>query len=283
MFVSEEAVRLVESVGITITFVAPAMLQMMLDEPGVTPATIRALRKVAYGAAPISSALLERCLAMMGCEFAQIYASTETGTCAVCLPPEDHVPGSPLLRSAGKVCPGHEIKVIDRDGGILPQGEIGQVCIRTPAHMLEYWNRPEATEQTLVDGWLYMGDAGYLDEDGYLFLGDRINDTIIQGGQNIYPAEIEKALGEHPDVADAAIIGLPHELWGDAVHACVVVRAGRQVTPRQLMVFLSERIATYKIPTHWEFLDSVPRNPSGKILRRVLREQRIPQKESVTV
>lgn len=279
MFVSEEAVRLIESVGITITFVAPAMLQMMLDEPGITPLTFRSLRKVAYGAAPISSALLERCLAMMGCQFAQIYASTETGTCAVCLPPEDHVPGSPLLRAAGKVCPGHEIKVVDRDGRTLPPGEMGQVCIRTPAHMLAYWNRREATEQTLVDGWLRMGDAGYLDENGYLFLGDRINDTIIQGGQNIYPAEIEMALCDHPDVADAAVIGVPHELWGDAVHACVVLRPDRGVTPRELMLFLSGRIANYKIPTQWGFLDSVPRNPSGKILRRVLREQRTTQED----
>ncbi|SDD18144.1 long-chain-fatty-acid--CoA ligase [Actinokineospora iranica] len=277
MFVSEEAVRLIETVGVTVTFAAPAMLQMLVEERKVGPDTFTSLRKVAYGAAPISSALLERLIDVMGCEFAQIYAATETGTCAVSLPPEDHVPGSPLLKAAGKACPGHELKVIDGQGNVLPPNEIGQVCIKTPAHMLGYWNLPEATAKTLIGDWLHMGDAGYLDENGYLFLCDRINDTIIQGGQNIYPAEIEKALAEHPDVSDSAIIGLPHPLWGEAVHACVVAR--RETTARELMVFLSGRIADYKIPTEWEFLDAIPRNPSGKILRRALREERMPTTE----
>ncbi|GLZ42503.1 long-chain-fatty-acid--CoA ligase [Actinokineospora sp. NBRC 105648] len=277
MFVSEEAVRLIETVGVTITFAAPAMLQMLIEERKVGPDTFTSLRKVAYGAAPISSALLERLIEVMGCEFAQIYAATETGTCAVSLPPEDHVPGSPLLKAAGKACPGHELKVIDGQGNVLPPNEIGQVCIKTPAHMLGYWNLPEATAKTLIGDWLHMGDAGYLDEDGYLFLCDRINDTIIQGGQNIYPAEIEKALAGHPAVADSAIIGLPHPLWGEAVHACVIAR--EPLTPRELMVFLSGRIADYKIPTEWEFVESIPRNPSGKILRRVLREDRLPTAE----
>ncbi|GGS24228.1 long-chain-fatty-acid--CoA ligase [Actinokineospora fastidiosa] len=280
MFISEEAVKLIERVGVTTTFAAPAMLQMMIEERGVTRETFRSLRKVAYGAAPISSELLERLIDMMGCEFAQIYAATETGTCAVCLPPEDHVPGSPLLKAAGKACPGHELKVIDPAGNELPPGEIGQVCIRTPAHMLGYWNLPEATAKTLVGDWLHMGDAGYLDENGYVYLCDRINDTIIQGGQNIYPAEIERALAGHPAVQDSAVIGLPHPLWGEAVHACVVLRPGETATARELMVYLSGRIADYKIPTEWEFPDSVPRNPSGKILRRVLREERMTERAS---
>jgi acyl-CoA synthetase (AMP-forming)/AMP-acid ligase II len=280
MFISEEAVKLVERVGVTTTFAAPAMLQMMIEERGVTKETFRSLRKVAYGAAPISSELLERLIDMLGCEFAQIYAATETGTCAVCLPPEDHVPGSPLLKAAGKACAGHEIKVIGPDGAELPVGEIGQVCIKTPAHMLGYWNLPEATAKTLVGDWLHMGDAGYLDENGYVFLCDRINDTIIQGGQNIYPAEIERALAGHPAVLDSAVIGLPHPLWGEAVHACVVLREGQSATARELMRFLSGRIADYKIPTEWEFPESVPRNPSGKILRRVLREERMTERAS---
>ncbi|MFH8797501.1 fatty acid--CoA ligase [Streptomyces sp. NPDC017941] len=273
MYSAQEAVRLIEREQVTITFVAPAMLQMMLDERGVSAATFASMRKIAYGAAPISEGLLHRCLEVFGCQLAQIYASTEAGSVAVCLPPSAHRAGSVLLRAAGRACPGNEIKVIDREGRVLAPGEIGQVCIRTPAHMLGYHNRPEATAATLVEGWLHMGDAGYLDEDGYLFLCDRINDTIIVAGQNIYPAEVEKQLSEHPAVADAAVVGLPDARWGEAVHAAVVLRPGERASPRQLLLFLRGRIADYKIPLAYHLLDSLPRNPSGKILRRAVREQ----------
>lgn len=273
MYVPEEAVRLIRDESVTITFVAPAMLRMMLDEPGVQPSTFKSLRKVAYGAAPIGTELLQESLEVFGCDFAQIYASTETGSVAVCLSPSKHVPGSPLLASAGRACPGNEVKIIDEDGNTLPPGEIGQVCIKTPAHMVEYWNHPEATAKTLIDGWLRMGDAGYMDEDGYVFLGDRINDTIIAAGQNIYPAEVEKAIGAHPAVADVGVVGVPDPLWGDAVQAFIVLRSGARVSPRELTLFLRDRLAGYKVPSRWEFLETLPRNPSGKILRRVLREQ----------
>jgi acyl-CoA synthetase (AMP-forming)/AMP-acid ligase II len=273
MYVPEEAVRLIRDESVTITFVAPAMLRMMLDEPGVAPATFTSLRKVAYGAAPITSELLQESLKVFGCDFAQIYASTETGSVAVCLPPSRHIPGSPLLASAGLACPGNEVKIVDADGNALPAGEIGQVCIKAPSHMVEYWNHPEATAKTLVDGWLRMGDAGYLDENGYLFLGDRINDTIIAAGQNIYPAEVEKAIGAHPAVSDVAVVGVPDPLWGDAVQAFVVLKSGERATARELGRFLHDRIADYKVPSRWEFIDAIPRNPGGKILRRVLREQ----------
>jgi fatty-acyl-CoA synthase len=273
MYVAQEAVRLIEEHGVTITFAAPAMLQMMLDEHDAGPKAFASLRKIAYGAAPISESLLLRSLEVFGCQLAQIYASTEAGSVAVCLQPSDHRPGSRLLQAAGKPCPGNEIKVIDREGNLLPPGEIGQVCIRTPAHMLGYWNRPEATAQALADGWLHMGDAGYLDEQGYLFLCDRINDTIIVAGQNIYPAEVEKQLSEHPAVADVAVVGVPDARWGEAVHAAVVLRAGDRARPRELLLFLRGRVADYKIPLAYHIVDTLPRNPSGKILRRVVREQ----------
>ncbi|WP_030565809.1 long-chain-fatty-acid--CoA ligase [Streptomyces aureocirculatus] len=273
MYSAQEAVRLIEREKVTITFVAPAMLQMMLDERGVSTDTFASMRKIAYGAAPISEGLLHRCLQVFGCQLAQIYASTEAGSVAVCLPPSAHRAGSVLLRAAGRACPGNEIKVIDRKGQVLGPGEIGQVCIRTPAHMLGYHNRPEATAATLVKGWLHMGDAGYLDEDGYLFLCDRINDTIIVAGQNIYPAEVEKQLSEHPAVADAAVVGVPDARWGEAVHAAVVLRPGARASPRQLLLFLRGRIADYKIPVAYHLLQALPRNPSGKILRRAVREQ----------
>jgi acyl-CoA synthetase (AMP-forming)/AMP-acid ligase II len=270
-FVADEAVRLIERLGVTTTFLAPAMLKMMLSEGGVTRDTFRSLRKVVYGASPISRTLLTECLETFGCEFAQMYSSTETGSVAVCLPPVDHVPGSPLLRAAGRACPGSEIKVIDKDGEPVPAGVPGQVCVRLAAGFLGYWNRPEATASTLVDGWIHMGDIGHLDENGYLYLRDRVNDTIIVAGQNIYPAEVENALAEHPAVAEAAVVGLPDERWGEIACACVVFEPGQWASGRQLLLFLRGRLADYKIPTRYEFVDTLPRNPTGKILRRILR------------
>ncbi len=273
MFLAQEAVRLIKAHRVTTTFAAPAMLRMMLDERGAGPEAFASMRKVAYGGEPIATSLLTRCLETFRCEFVQIYGSTETASVPVCLPPAEHVPGSPRLRSAGVVVPGCELKIVDPEGRPLPAGHIGQICIRTPSRMLGYWNRPEATAETLRDGWLYMGDNGYLDKDGFLYVCDRINDTIIVAGQNIYPAEIEKELSEHPAVAEAAVVGLPDERWGEAVHACVVLGPGHQATARELMLFLRGRVADYKIPSAYHFAAGLERNPAGKILRRVVREQ----------
>ncbi|MEV0125308.1 fatty acid--CoA ligase [Streptomyces sp. NPDC050703] len=272
-FIPQEAVRLIREHRVTITFAAPAMLQMMMAERGAGPEAFASMRKITYGAAPMSETLLTRCLEVFGCEFAQIYASTETGSVAVCLPPEAHRPGTGLLRSVGRPCPGNEVKVIGPDGETLPPGETGQICVRAPSKMLGYWNLPEATERTMVGEWLHMGDAGYLDEDGYVYLRDRMNDTIIVAGQNIYPAEVEKALAAHPAVSDAAVVGLPDARWGEAVHAVVVLRPGAMVKPRELLLALRGRLADYKIPGAFHFADDLPRNPSGKILRRAVREQ----------
>jgi fatty-acyl-CoA synthase len=273
VFVASDAVRLIERLGINTTFIAPAMLHLMLSETWATRETFRTMRKVVYGAAPMPEDLLLRGIELIGCEFAQMYASTETGSIAACLPPEDHVPGSPLLKACGKACPGNEVKIVDQDGNPLPVGEIGQVCVRISAGFLGYWNRPEATESTLVDGWIRMGDMGYLDENGYLYLRDRMNDTIIVAGQNIYPVEVENALGAHPAVAEVAVVGVPDERWGEVVQAFVVPMAGQQLKARELMLFLRGKIADYKIPTKYEFLESLPRNPTGKVLRRVLKEK----------
>jgi acyl-CoA synthetase (AMP-forming)/AMP-acid ligase II len=274
VFVADEAVRLIEANRITTTFAAPAMLKMMLGEKAVGPDTFSSLRKVVYGASPISQALLEQCLReLAGCDLVQMYSSTETGSVATCLPAADHVPGSPRLRSAGRACPGTELKVVDRDGNDLPTGESGQVCVKLAAGFLGYWNRPEATAKSLVDGWIHMGDMGYLDEDGYLYLRDRVADTIIVAGQNIYPVEVENALAEHPAVAEVAVVGVPDERWGETVAACVVFEPGQKASGRQLMLFLRGQLADYKIPTRYETVDSLPRNPTGKVLRRVLRDK----------
>jgi fatty-acyl-CoA synthase len=273
MFVAEEAVDLIVRHQVTTMWAAPAMLQMMLTDQRVTPETFRSLRKVVYGGSPISAELLRRCIDAFDGGLAQMYAAAETGSVVTCLTPADHVPGNPRLGSAGRVCPGNEVRIVDEDGVELPPNRIGQVCLRTPAHFVEYWGRPEETAAMLRDGWLHMGDAGYLDEEGYLFLCDRINDTIIVAGQNIYPVEVENALREHPAVADAAVVGVPDPRWGEVVRACVVVRPGESVTGRELMLFLRGRIADFKIPGGYRFLDELPRNPTGKVLRRVLRDR----------
>lgn len=272
MFLAQEAVRLIREKRVTTTFIAPSMLHLILDEPDANRAAFTSMRKVVYGGAPMPANLMLRCLDTFDCEFAQIYASTECGAAAVCLPPEDHRPG-PLLRSAGRVCPGNELKIIDATGRTVPPGVIGQVCVRTPAVMLGYWNLPEANRKTLVDGWLHMGDTGYVDEQGYLFVGDRINDTIIVAGQNIYPAEIELQLAEHPEVRDVAVVGVPNEKWGELVHCCVVAMPGATPTPRELTLFLRDRLADYKIPSTYHFVSTLDRNPAGKVLRRTIRER----------
>jgi fatty-acyl-CoA synthase/long-chain acyl-CoA synthetase len=273
MFVAGDALTAIRAHGVTTTCMVPAMIRMVLAEPGVSRADFTGLRKIVYGGSPIATDLLELCLGEIGCELTQIYGLTETGNTAVCLPPQEHVSGSPRLLAAGRPYPGFAAKVVDRDGRELPAGESGEICLRTPARMLGYWRLPEATAETLADGWVRTGDAGYLDADGFVHLRDRIKDVVIVAGENVYPAEIENALADHPAVLDSAVIGKPHDRWGEALHAFVVVRDPAAVRPRELMAFLRRRLADFKIPASYEFIDQVPRNPSGKVLRRELRER----------
>ncbi|MDG4794573.1 fatty acid--CoA ligase [Micromonospora sp. WMMD1082] len=273
VFTPAETVALIRAEGVTVAGMVPAMLRLVLAEPGVGSADFTAVRKVVYGGSPISEPLLAECIKTFDCDFAQIYGLTETGNTAMCLPPADHYIGSTRLQAAGRPYPGFEVAVVGEGGRRLPAGEIGEVLLRTPAAMLEYWNRPEATAQTLVDGWVHTGDAGYLDEDGYLFIRDRIKDMIIVGGENVYPAEVEAALAKHPAVAEAAVIGVPDERWGEAVHAFVVPRPGERADARELAGFLSGRLAPFKTPQQYEMVESVPRNASGKVLRRELRDR----------
>lgn len=273
MFRAKDAVRLIEAHGVTTTLIVPAMLHMILSEPRAGAQPFASLRKVGYGGSPISESLLRQSLEVLGCELTQLYGLTESGNVAVCLPPKDHVVGSPLMRAAGRPCPGVRVKVVDSEGAEVEPGEVGELCLHTPAVMLEYWGLPDATKSTLVDGWLHTGDAGYVDAAGYVFISDRIKDTIIVAGENVYPAEVENAIGKHAAVAEAAVIGVPDERWGEAIRAFVVLRPGQTATPRELMLSLKGLIADFKIPTQYEIIDAVPRNPSGKILRRVLRDR----------
>ncbi|MFF3290931.1 long-chain-fatty-acid--CoA ligase [Streptomyces sp. NPDC003023] len=270
--IGSEVLRLISQHAVTTTCLVPAMLHMVTAEKTATPGHFDSLRKIVYGGSPISEALLERCRTLIKAEFAQIYGLTETGNTAVCLPPAAHDEGGQLLKAAGRPYPGIGIAVRDSNGRDLHPYEVGEICLSTPASMMEYWGLPEATEQALRQGWIHTGDAGYLDEEGYVYLCDRIKDVIIVAGENIYPAEIEKALETLPAVAEAAVIGIPDERWGERLHATVVLAPGSNTTPRQLSLRLRESLAAFKIPSSWEFLNQLPRNPSGKVLRRELRE-----------
>jgi long-chain acyl-CoA synthetase len=232
------------------------------------------MKYLLYGASPIPLELLKECMEVFGCGFAQMYGMTETTGTVVALPPEDHVPeGSPRMRAAGKPLPGVEVKIIDEAGGEVPCGEVGEIATRSIANMAGYWKLEEATAKTIdTDGWLRTGDAGYMDEDGYIYIHDRVKDMIITGGENVYPAEVENAIYGHPGVAEVAVIGVPDDKWGEAVKAMVVRKPGADPLPADIIKYARERIAAYKAPKSVEFIDALPRNASGKILRRELRE-----------
>ena len=198
---------------------------------------------------------------------------TETTGAITYLPPEDHDETAPdRLKSCGKAMNGIEIRVVDSAGKEVAAGEVGEIVTRSPQNMLGYWNQPEATRRAIRQDWFHTGDAGYLDKDGYIYIYDRVKDMIISGGENIYPAEVESALFGHPAVADVAVIGVPDDKWGEAVKAIVVKKPATQVTPEELTAFARQRIAGYKVPRSIDFVDALPRTPTGKILKRELRK-----------
>lgn len=254
-------------------FLVPAALAMMLDHPDAKDADFSGLEGMAYGASPIPLDLLKRGVDKLGCDFAQMYGMTETYGTVVSLGPEDHAPGREhVMKSAGKALPSVRLRILDADGNPLPPGEIGEVAIQSPTNMAGYWNRPDETARVLSDdNWLRTGDAGILDEEGYLYIQDRIKDMIITGGENVYPAEVESAIYGHPDIADVAVIGVPDDKWGEAVKAVVVRRPGADLDAAGVIAYAREKIAGFKCPKSVDFIEALPRNPSGKILRRELR------------
>jgi fatty-acyl-CoA synthase len=262
-----------EKDGITKLFMVPAAMQFVVRQPRARQMDFSRLKYMLYGASPIPAALLKECIEVFKCGFVQLYGMTETTGTIVALPPEDHIAGSERMRSAGKALPGVELAIIDADGNRLPPRQVGEIATRSGSNMAGYWNLPDATARTLDrDGWLRTGDAGFMDEDGYLYIHDRIKDMIISGGENIYPAEVESAICDHPDVAEAAVIGIPDDKWGEAVKAIVSLKPGKTATATDIINFARERIAGFKTPKSVDFVPALPRNPSGKILRRQLRD-----------
>lgn len=271
VFTPDTALAAIRDRGVTTTCMAPAMIRAILDEPGTDSTDFTTLRKVVYGGAPIDAALLTRAIGTMDCEFAQIYGLTETGNTAVCLPPADHRGDRPRLHAAGRPYPGVRVQIRRPDGTPVPDGDTGEVYLASPAHMVGYHGNPSATAARLVDGWVRTGDAGYLDADGYLVIHDRVDDMILVGAENVYPAEVEKAIGAHPQVRDCAVIGVPDDIWGESVLAYLVPRTP-DLHAGDVARFLRGRLAAFKSPMRYRMVAEIPRNVSGKILRRELRD-----------
>jgi len=268
----QEILRLVETKHVSHAFLVPAVILVLTQQPNARATDFSSLKIVSYGASPIAESLLHTAREIMGCGFTQFYGLTETTGAGTVLEPADHDPASGRLRSCGRPAPGHEVRVVDAAGRSLPPREVGEILIKAPCVMKGYWNKPDATAKSIREEWFASGDAGYFDEDGYLYIHDRVKDMIVSGGENIYPAEVENAIFGHPAVADVAVIGVPDAKWGEAVKAIIVRKPGVNVDPDDIIAHARGRIAGYKLPKSVEFVDALPRNPTGKILRRELRK-----------
>jgi len=270
-FSPAEVLRLIETERVAHVFLVPAMINMLLQAPEIATTDLSSLKTVAYGASPISEAVLAEAKARFGCGFIQFYGMTESTGAGTFLKPADHV--GELLRSCGKPWPEMDVKILRDDGSEADTGEIGEIAIWGQMVMAGYWNREEATAQTVTaDGWLKTGDAGFKNADGFVFVHDRVKDMIVSGGENIYPAEVENAILGCPGVADAAVIGVPDDRWGEAVKAVVVAAPGTAPEASEIIAWARQRIAGYKAPKSVDFIDVLPRNASGKVLRRELRK-----------
>jgi long-chain acyl-CoA synthetase len=265
--------------GVTNAFMVPAVIQFLLATPGVETTDFSTLRALVYGASPITDRVLVTGMETFACEFIQVYGLTETSGAITQLDGTDHDPeGRPqLLRSCGRPYPWVEVRIVEPSTGRdVPVGEVGELWTRSRQNMAGYWQNPQATAEAVTpDGWFKTGDAGYTDAEGYLYLHDRVKDMIVSGGENVYPAEVENVVARHPGVADVAVIGVPDERWGEAVKAIVVPAPGTEAGPAteaDIIAFARDQLAGYKLPKSVDFAEVLPRNPSGKLLKRELRE-----------
>ncbi|MFF3493266.1 long-chain fatty acid--CoA ligase [Streptomyces sp. NPDC002795] len=270
-FTPDGVLEAIQKHGVTTTTLVPVMVQMVCNHPEFASYDTSSVRRITYGGAGSPESLLRL---VMECfpqaRFTQGYGMTETSVLSV-LVHEDHVRGGPRLRSAGRATPCIELAVVGPDGLPVPTGEVGEVVTRGDHVMAGYWGKPQLTAEALRGGWMHTGDCGYLDDDGYLYIVDRLKDMIITGGENVYSAEVENALAAHPAVAECAVIGVPDEHWGERVHAVIVLRSGATVTAEEIRSHAKTLIAGYKAPRSVEFVETLPLSPAGKILKRQLR------------
>jgi fatty-acyl-CoA synthase len=271
-FDPEHWVRLVQDEQINLGFLVPTMLYSILDHASVETANLSSLETVTYGAAPTSPARLIEAIDRVGPVFQQVYGQTEIIAVGTSLRRDEHDPSRPdLLTGCGRAVVGAQVAVLGEQGDALPAGEIGELCVRTRAMMLGYRNRPEETAAAIRDGWVRTGDMAHQDDRGFFYLVDRKKDMIISGGHNIYSREVEDALADHPAVADAAVIGIPHEKWGEAVCAVVVRRPDHAVNEAELTSFVRDRKGSLYAPKMISFVEALPVTTTGKVDKKVLR------------
>ncbi|GHH96767.1 class I adenylate-forming enzyme family protein [Neobacillus kokaensis] len=284
-FEAGEWLRALEKEKATQAFLVPTMLKWVIDHPNFHSTDISSLESLSYGAAPMPFPVIRRAIELFPptTNFANAFGMTETTSTVCVLGPEDHkLTGTPdeiakkihRLTSVGRPLPGVDIMILDEDGNSVSNNTVGNIYVRTERAMKGYWKRPDANNETMVNGWINTKDVGYLDEDGYLFLSGRSSDMIIRGGENISPIEIENVLLEHPEVSDVAVIGIPSLEWGEEVAAIVVIKNSNESPSREeLIEFCRKRLSSFKRPSKIEFVCELPRTSSGKILKKDLKEQ----------
>jgi len=272
-----EVVRAMDEERVVTTTLVPAMIQALLVfVPDVAKRQYKDLQQITYGASPIAEETLRKAMDVFKCGFAQAYGMTETTAVLSYLFPDDHrravkeEPG--LLLSAGRPVVGTELRIVDEEDKPMPEGEIGEIIARGPQLMRGYWNLADETAEALRGGWMHTGDAGVMDSRGYLYIQDRVKDMIVSGGENVYPRTVEEVVFQHPAVADAAVIGVPDDQWGETVKAIVVLREGETATEEEIIDFCRGKLGGFERPRSVEFVSELPRNPSGKVIKRELRE-----------
>jgi len=274
MFEPGALMTAVESYRPTITVMVPTMIGLTMSHAEFRPERLGSFDDLFYGASPMPQALLEELLALYpDMKIWQAYGMTEASSVLTVLGPAEHRTGGKYLRSAGRPIAGVVLSIRDEAGSELASGETGEVWARGGNFMIEYWNKQEATAEAFADGWYHTGDAGYVDDDGFLYLVDRVKDMIVTGGENVYSTEVENALASHPAVQQVAVIGVPHEKWGEAVHAIVVLKDEAVTTAEDLISHAREWIAGYKLPKSVEFRkEPLPLSGAMKVLKRELRD-----------
>ncbi len=277
-FDPEGTLKAIQNFKVNRIVLVPTMINLLINHPKVKDYDHSSLKTVLYGASPIPVAVLTQAIEVLGTDFLQGYGMTETAQLATILPVEDHrhAPDSneiKRLKSCGQPMPLTELKIVDTEDNEMPRNEVGEVILRGPHIMKGYLNMPEATAKALRGGWLHTEDVGYMDEDGYVYLVDRAKDMIVSGGENIYSVEVEAAIYKHPAVLEAAVVGIPHESWGEAVHAVVLLKPGATATETDIIALCKELIAGYKCPKTISFTeDPLPKSGAGKILKRDIRQ-----------
>jgi long-chain acyl-CoA synthetase len=275
-FSPEGVMQAIELYKVNEILLVPTMIQMLVDHPAISSHDMSSLRRIVFGASPMSEALLDRAVAVLpNARFVQAYGMTELSPVATILHHREQVGEGRKLgrhRSGGRATFGVEIRIVDADDKPVPSGTVGEICVRGDVVMMGYWERPEETAKAVVDGWMHTGDGGYMGADGFVYIVDRVKDMIISGGENVYSAEVENVVALCPAVAQCAVIGIPSERWGEAVHAVIVPKPGVTVDADELIAFCHERIAGYKCPRSVEVRDApMPMSGAGKILKRELR------------